>query len=64
MAKSAYDRLLDGIQKMRSDHADLSLRKPKERDNFEYGRVCGYYQALCDVVEKSKNQLEEEKQSE
>ncbi len=64
MAKTVHDRLLDGIQKMRADKSHISLAKPSGKAEFDYGHACGYYQALCDVLELSKKQLEEEKDSE
>lgn len=64
MAKSAYHHLLDSINEKRITHADTSLSKPKERTEFEYGRVCGYHQALIEIIELSRNIEEEEKNRE
>lgn len=63
MAKSAHDRLLDGVQKLRGDKSHVALSAPSGKTEYDYGHACGYYQALCDVLAMSKQQLEEEKNS-
>lgn len=59
-----FELLLAEIHRRRLEHADSSLNKPKAQTEFEYGRVCGYHQALVEIIEASKHLEEEDKNSE
>ena len=41
-----FDRYLDRLVKAQVEHATSSLKSPKDRDAFEFGRVSGFYQGL------------------
>jgi hypothetical protein len=62
--RERFDRFLALLEQTRSSHAVTSLISPKDRSEFEYGRVSGFFQGLA-VAEELVNQvISEERQNE
>lgn len=57
---SSIESLIAGINSLRDDHIRSSIATPREKTEFEFGRINGYNEAIDDVLELINKILEED----
>lgn len=61
MPKSVLDRVIDGVEKMKSERGHGALAGSLGKTEFDFGKAVGTYTALSDVIKLIQSTLDEEK---
>jgi len=56
---SDIESLIASVDRLRSSHVRSSIATPRDKTEFEFGRVCGFDEAIGAVLELINNLLEE-----